>query len=165
MGDDLETKGACDDQGVEMKLAPHIGRVSLCKGLDGSAILVHRTTLERLPLSGGGWELHFDPAGYGALTKDLGGAPALVEDMLQMKLCSDSAGRLQVMQKSAAGDSVWSLTDRLRHYRTGSCSWSYGTSHSFELLSSRRSRSPGADAGSSSKWPHLLQELLVQADL
>lgn len=110
---------------VEAQLYPHENVVHLDRDGTGRWALTHTITCENLILKGDHFEFVMGPTGMGSIVGE-SGEVHLLEDLLRYQLYQ-TPGKDWLVAESKGGASakVWSLTDRQRHYRSGSMSWGY----------------------------------------
>lgn len=122
------------DGHFELVMVPHQGRVILCDRLDGRQSLAHQLTHEHLLLpTGGRQSLLFDEEGFAFLIADGSDHHQVVEDIFKKTLYERDDGMLFVREGVEPNDRIWSLTDRLRQYKSAKVRWPYGVNHLSEL--------------------------------
>ena len=137
--DDLFTEDKIEDapppaapnvEALTCHLAPHASSVHLDSAPDGTWVLTNDATLERTSLGPGPWQLMFDADGFGCAVQTETGREVLIEDVMKKKLfVADTDKTLWVRQAMGNAVQTWSLTERMRRYRSGGASWPYGLTH------------------------------------
>ena len=114
-------------------LCPHEGLLYLDVLGVSHTLLGHKTTLEKVVLPHGSWELVYLD-GVGAVQDRTTDEVILVEDILKRTLYTNSFdGHCYVRDSSGQGES-YNITTKLRMYKPGTASWHLKDMHKTEVV-------------------------------